>query len=154
MKINLLKNANCVSAGRRILLLFFMVALFASGLSAQQSSVAVNPDDVLSEYLIRHKQSNLVKLYQAHPDQTELNHAIRMSMILESPDKFPEFSKSDLAEMQKRLHAVTDEIKQISVYMESGDSYEIARARAVRNNQFRNQEQTPANSSPTLEIAQ
>jgi hypothetical protein len=122
--------------GTGVFLLVFtllLVSIQNDGIAQQRSSSSSgNHEVIFQEFLKNHSATMLVKLYHSEASDPLILQTIRMEMILENPAQFPEFDKNALEQMKTRLDKNNQTLKQISVFMTEGDSYQIAKARMER----------------------
>jgi hypothetical protein len=110
-----------------------LVSVQNDGIAQQRNSApSGNHEVIFQEFLKNHSATMLVKLYQSETSDPLILQTIRMEMILENPAHFPEFDPNALVQMKTRLDQNNNTLKQISVFMNEGDSYQVAKARIER----------------------
>jgi hypothetical protein len=143
-------------SGLNLIIMTMIFAFFLfSGQAIAQERHAASEGDPLSAYIQKNHDSKLVQLFNQNPNDELLARTIRMAMILDNPARFPEFSSSDLEAMKDRYQTASTDFKQITVYMQDGDTYEVAKSRLVRyqNLEPAKNSKNPG-TSPSIQVGQ
>ena len=85
------------------------------------------PVDPVASYLEKNKNTTLVQHYYQFPGVGNLARLVKIAIILEGPDNFPEFSQTDIARMQQEFKSGINQVENMGMQMKNGMSAEHAK---------------------------